>query len=156
MDAEALVRPVVETAGFELIEVSFHGEGRGRPVLRVTVDRDAGVDLDAIAQVSTLIARRLDEDDFGRDRYELEVSSPGIERPLKTIAQFRRAVGQTVKVRTTDEVAGSNVHAGALVQVDDETITVDEDGTPVPIPLATVASARTVADWAAELKGSAR
>jgi ribosome maturation factor RimP len=156
MDAETLVRPVVETAGYELVEVSYQGAGRGRSVLRVTIDRDGGVDIDAIAQVSEKISRRLDLEDFGAGRYDLEVSSPGIERPLKTAEQFRRALGQRVKVRTTEPVAGELVHTGTLTAADEQRLTVETDGTTVSIALGQVEKARTVADWAAELKGSAR
>jgi len=156
MDAEALVRPVVEGAGFELVDVVFHGEGRGRFVLRVTIDRDGGVDLDAMTEVSERISRRLDLEDFGGGRYELEVSSPGIERPLTATAQLVRAVGQTVKVKTTDLIDGAHVHVGTLVAADDDTLTVDVDGVTRHVPTSAVVSARTVVDWAAELKGSAR
>jgi ribosome maturation factor RimP len=155
MDAEALVKPVVEGAGFELVEVDHRGGGSGRSVLRVTIDREGGVDLDAVAEVSERISRRLDLEDFGAGRYDLEVSSPGIERPLRSPAQFRRARGERVKVKTTEEVAGAKVHTGTLVDVDDDSVTVEVDGAPVRLPLSSVASARTVADWAAELKGIA-
>ena len=96
MDAETLVRPVVEGAGLELVDVSFGGAG-GRRVLRVVVDRPEGLDLGAIAELSEKIARRLDLEDFGDGRYELEVSSPGIERPLRTtdaVPAVRRVAGQ--------------------------------------------------------------
>jgi ribosome maturation factor RimP len=155
-DPEASIAPVVEAAGLELVEVTFHGEGAGRAVLRVTVDRDGGVDLDTIAEISERISRRLDLEDFGRGRYELQVSSPGIERPLRSPSQLRRAVGSAVKVKTTDEVDGTHVHVGTLVAVDDDGIVVEVDGDPRRVPTTTIASARTVVDWTAELKGSAR
>ena len=156
MDAEALVRPVVEGAGFELVEVDHRGGGTGRSVLRVTIDREDGVDLDAVAEVSERISRRLDLEDFGAGRYDLEVSSPGIERPLRTPAQFRRVRGEQVKVKTTEEVAGAHVHTGTLVDATTTASPSTVDGAPVRLPLSSVASARTVADWAAELKGTAR
>jgi ribosome maturation factor RimP len=152
MGAEALIRPVVEGAGFELVEVTFRRES-GRQVLRVTVDRE-GMDLDAISALSEKVSRRLDLEDFGRGRYELEISSPGIERPLRTPAQFRRSIGARVKVKTAEPVDGARVHSGVLVAADDETVVVDVDGVERPITLAAVASARTVVDWDAELKGS--
>ena len=153
MDAEALVRPVVEGAGVELIDVAFEGTG-GRRTLRVVVDREGGLDLDAIAALSDKIARRLDLEDFGTGRYELEVSTPGIERPLRSPAQFARAVGQQVKVKTTEPVDGARLHAGVLVASDDDGIVVEVDGAARRVPIADIASARTVADWSAELKGT--
>ncbi len=153
MDAETLVRPVVEGAGLELVEVSFGGTG-GRRVLRVTVDRPEGLDLGAIAELSEKIARRLDLEDFGDGRYELEVSSPGIERPLHTPAQFGRFVGSRVKVKTAEPVDGARVHEGVLAEADEQWLTVSVDGAERRISMSDVASARTVADWDAELKGT--
>ena len=153
VDAESLVRPVVEGAGFELFDVSFGGSG-GTRILRVTVDRDGALDVDTIASLSDKIARRLDLEGFGDGRYQLEVSSPGIERPLKTPAHYARAVGARVKVKTASAVDDAQVHEGVLVAADEARIELDVDGTPRTIPLARIASARTVVDWSAELKGT--
>jgi ribosome maturation factor RimP len=153
VNAEGLVRPVVEGAGLELVEVVYGREG-GRRILRVTLDSDGGLDLDTIADVSEKVSRRLDLDGFGREPYELEVSSPGIERPLRTAAQFGRFVGAQVNVKTAGPIEGARVHAGALVAADDLAVTVRVAGAERRIPLAEIVSARTVADWDAELKGS--
>ncbi len=146
MDAEALVRPVVESAGLELWEVTFRKEG-GRMVLRVAVDREGGVDLDTIAELSDRLSRRLDLEDFGRGRYELEVGSPGLERVLREPEQFRRSIGQIVKVKTVEPVEGSTVHRGELVSADAEAIVVATDGGEQRVPYANIASARTVFEW---------
>jgi len=153
VDVEALVRPVVEQAGFELVELS-HGGAGARRTLRVTVDRPQGIDLEAIATLSERIARRLDLEDFGRDRYELEVSSPGIERPLRTPAHFARFVGWQVKVKTAVPSDGARVHEGMLVASDETGITVEVQGVSRHVAYADITSARTVADWDAELKGT--
>lgn len=154
MDVEALVRPVVEGAGLELFDVAYDRAG-GRRTLRVTVDREGGLDLDTIAATSDKIARRLDLENFGEGRYELEVSSPGIEHALRTHAQFERAVGQRVKVKTASPIDDARVHTGVLRSVADDEVAVDVDGAVRSIPIVTITSARTVADWTAELKGSA-
>ena len=153
MDAEALVRPVVEQAGYELVELAYGGSS-GRRALRVTVDRADGLDLEAIAALSEAIARRLDLEDFGEGRYELEVSSPGIERPLRTPAQFARFVGTHVKVKTTAPIDGARIHEGLLVATDERGVTVEIEGLARRLAFADIASARTVADWDAELKGT--
>jgi ribosome maturation factor RimP len=153
VDAEALVRPVVEGAGFELADVAFRME-HGRRVLRVVVDRDEPLDLETLSELSEKVSRRLDLEGFGRGRYELEVSSPGIERPLRTPRQYRRAVGQQVKIKTVAPLDGSRTHTGTLVAAEDHTVTVESGGAERRIPIADVASARTVADWDAELKRS--
>ena len=153
MDAEALVRPVVEGAGLELIEVSYHG-ARARRVLRITVDRDGGVDLETIATISEKLGRRLDIEDFGEGAYQLEVSSPGLERSLRGPAQFARCIGWQVEVRTVEPVEGSSVHVGTLAASDDRAIDVEVDGVVRRLGHQEIASARTVVDWAAELKGT--
>jgi ribosome maturation factor RimP len=153
MDAEALIRPVVEGAGFELDDVAYRRES-GRQVLRVTVDREQTPDLDALAELSERISRRLDLEDFGEGRYELEVSTPGIERALRTPAQFRRFVGTRVKVKTTAPVGGARVHEGVLAAADDDGIVVTVGEDERTLGYGDLASARTVVDWDAELKGS--
>ena len=146
MDVEALVRPVVESSGLELWDVSFHGEG-GRSILRISVDRVPGVDLDTIAEVSERLSRRLDLEDFGPRGYTLEVSSPGLERPLRTPRHFERSVGRRVKVKTTEPIDGSKVHEGALVSADAEAIVIASEGGELRVPYAGIASARTVFEW---------
>ncbi len=159
-----LVRPVVEAAGLELWEVSFGREG-GRRILRVMVDRaggderaggeeqasrdrQGGVDLDTIAATSQRLSRRLDLEGFEQDRpYELEVSSPGLERALREPRHFERSVGQQVKVKTVEPVDGRRVHEGTLVSADAEAIVIASDGGELRVPYDGVASARTVFEW---------
>ncbi len=153
MDAESLVKPVVEQAGYELVELTYGGQG-GRRSLRVAVDGDEGLDLDSLAALSEAIARRLDLEDFGDGRYELEVSSPGIERPLRTPAQFGRAVGSRVKIKTAGALDGVQIHEGVIIASDDVAVTIAVDGGTRIIEYAAIDAARTVADWDAELKGT--
>ena len=154
-----LVRPVVEAAGLELWEVSFGREG-GRRILRVTVDRAGGdqraggdenvggVDLDTIAATSQRLSRRLDLEGFEQDRpYELEVSSPGLERALREPRHFERSVGQQVRVKTVEPVDGRRVHEGALVSADAEAIVIASDGGELRVVYDGIASARTVFEW---------
>jgi ribosome maturation factor RimP len=153
VDVESMVRPVVEGAGLELFDVEYDRAG-GRRVLRVTVDRDGALDLETIAAVSDAIARRLDLEGFGDGRYELEVSSPGIEHPLRTPAHFARAVGSTVKIKTATPVDGTRVHVGTLRVADTDGVSIVVDGDNRRVSMADITAARTVADWSAELKGS--
>ena len=145
-----LVRPVVEAAGLELWEVSFGLQG-GRRILRVMVDRaekDGGVDLDTIAATSQRLSRRLDLEGFEQDRpYELEVSSPGLERALREPRHFERSVGQQVRVKTVEPVEGRRVHEGALVSADAEAIVIASDGGELRVVYDGIASARTVFEW---------
>ncbi len=150
----SLVGPVIEDEGFELVEATMTRES-GRRTLRITVDRPEGVDLDAVAELSLKLSRRLDEVDFGSGPYALEVSSPGIERPLNGPSQFMRATGRRARVKT---VAGPQsqaaVHTGVLLRADDEGIVLLADGAEQRVAYGEIASASTVADWDAELKGS--
>jgi ribosome maturation factor RimP len=147
MDVEALVRPVVESAGLGLWDVSYRKEA-GRMILRITVTRPGGaLDLDTISRTSEQISRRLDLEDFGRGRYELEVSSPGLERSLKRPEHFRASVGERVKVKTVEQVGGEKVFQGALVSADAEAIAIATEGGELRVPYENVASARTVFEW---------
>jgi ribosome maturation factor RimP len=146
VDVEAVVRPVVESSGLELVEATFGREG-GRRVLRVTVDREGGVDLDSISQASERISRRLDLEDFTSTPYTLEVSSPGVERPLRRPHEFARQVGKKVRVKSTGPIEGSRNHAGVLVSSDEEGIEVATDTGPRRISYDAITSARTVFEW---------
>jgi ribosome maturation factor RimP len=150
MDVEAMVRPVVENAGLELVNVGF-ARDQGRRVLRVTVDREGGVSLDAIAEVSERISRRLDLEGFDPPGgpYALEVSSPGVERQLKDPRDFARRVGEQVKVKTASPVDGSRNLRGTIVSATpDEVRLATELGERI-VPFELITSARTVFDWGA-------
>jgi ribosome maturation factor RimP len=155
MEAETLVRPVIEGSGFELVDVAFRRES-GRRILRVVVDRDGGVDVDTIAELAEKVSRRLDVEGFAPGPYALEVSSPGIERSLKRPRDFERRVGDTVKVKTTTPIEGRTSITGELIAADDDGIAVAAGGRELRVRYVDIASARTVVDWSAELKGSTR
>jgi len=146
-DVEELIRPVVEAEGLELWDVTFRRE-TGRRVLRVTVDRDGGVDLDTISGISERLSRRLDLEGFAAGTpYSLEVSSPGLERALREPRHFERSVGQQVKVKTAEPVEGRRVHEGALVSADPEAIVIASGGGELRVRYEDIDSARTVFEW---------
>ena len=147
MDAETLVRPVIEGAGLELVDVTFGREG-GRRVLRLTVDRDGGVDLDTISTISEKVSRRLDVEGFEPGPYALEVTSPGVERPLRRPQDFRRAAGERIRAKTAQGVV-----EGRLRSADETEIVFEVDGEERRLPFDDVTAAKTVADWEAELRG---
>ncbi len=100
-----MVEPVVAGAGFDLEDLTIQRVGR-RYVVRIAVDSDAGVDLDAVAELSRKISTGLDEAEAGGDEliageYELEVGSPGVDRPLTEARHWRRNVGRLVEVRAS-------------------------------------------------------
>jgi ribosome maturation factor RimP len=142
-----LVEPVVADLGIELVDVELTGG-----TLRVTVDRQGGLDLDVIATATRAVSRLLDEHDPVPGRYTLEVSSPGLERRLRTPDHFVRAIGAEVTVKTRTEIDGERRFRGTLVAADDAGITVrlaDDAGDAGERTLAhdQIEKARTVFDW---------
>lgn len=118
------LEPIVTAAGYDLEDVSVTAAGR-RSVVRVVVDRDGGLDLDAIADISRAVSEALDGSDvMGPASYVLEVTSPGVDRPLTQPRHWRRAAGRLVSVAVTDE--GS--FQGRVRDADDRAVTFDVDG----------------------------
>lgn len=124
-------------------------------VLRVTVDRPGGgLDLDRLAELSKVLSALLDEHDelAPAGRYELEVSSPGLERRLRRPEQFRRALGTRVSVRTEAGTEGNRRLEGVLAGADERGIALRlDDGSERSLDYAAVERARTVFDWQADL-----
>jgi ribosome maturation factor RimP len=120
---DARVRSVVErplsAQGFEVVDVERQGS-----VLRVTVDRPGGIDLEAVTEATRLVSDLLDAHDLMGPKTTLEVSSPGIERPLRTPDQFRRFVGTEVAVKARPGTEGDRRLAGTLDAADDEGVVV--------------------------------
>jgi ribosome maturation factor RimP len=134
-----LVEPVVAEDGLELFDVVVGG---GRII--ITVDRPGGVDLDAVTGATRRISALLDRaDPMPGGTYVLEVSSPGLERPLRTPAHFARYVGAQVSVKTRPGVEGERRCAGRLVAADEDGFVVDERR----FAYADVERVRTVFDW---------
>jgi ribosome maturation factor RimP len=134
----AIVEAPLAASGLELVDVEHRAS-----VLRITVDRPSGVDLDTISAASTVVSAELDRHDVVPGRYVLEVSSPGVERTLRTPDHFRRFVGTTVAVRTCPGVDGDRRAQGVLEVADDDGIVVGGRR----IAYADVDRARTVFEW---------
>jgi ribosome maturation factor RimP len=130
----ARLTPLVEGLGYELWELEYSA-GRGNGFLRLYIDAEAGITLDDCERVSRAVSEVLDAEDPIPGHYTLEVSSPGVERPLRTAQQFARFVGETVYVETVQAIEGRRRFKGALVAVDAATIEVDVDGRRWPLPL---------------------
>ena len=140
-----LVAPLARAASVDLYDVEHHG---GR--VRVLVDADGGVDLEALAKLSRSLSRALDEHDLIDGRYTLEVSSPGLERPLRTPDHFRRVAGREVKVKTRPGFDGPRRLTGVLEAVADDGVDLrGEDGQVSHVAFEQLASARTVFEWGA-------
>lgn len=138
----ALVAPLLEAGGFELYDVEETGA-----VLRVLVDRAGGIDLDAVAAATRIVSDALDEADALEGPTTLEVSSPGLERPLRTPAHFARALGSKISVKTAPGAAGERRFDGILVEASEDGITVEGDGGVRSVAYDEVERARTVFEW---------
>lgn len=141
-----LLASAVATLGLELVELDVRSG-----VVKVVVDRPGGADVDLIARATRAVSVLLDSHDPqpGR-RYTLEVSSPGIERPLRTPGQFARAVGQTVSVRTLEGGQGERRIKGTLRDADDEGVVLEGESLPddgLRLTYAQIERARTVFEW---------
>jgi ribosome maturation factor RimP len=149
-----LAEPVCESWGVELVDIEIaNAEGGGR-VLRISIDKDGGVNLDLCADVSREISRALDENDPVDGRYFLEVGSPGLERPLRTPAHFARFIGHKVAVKASVRVEGERRHTGDLISSDDDGFTIavgeGESRNELRFAYADVERVRTVFEWATQ------
>jgi ribosome maturation factor RimP len=149
---DEVIEHELDQLGFELVEFR-RGGTHGRPVLDVRIDRRDGekVTIDDCARVSRALEARLDAGDIVASRYVLEVSSPGVERPLKRAADFRRFVGR--KARVNSVLLGGRLEV-ELVGVESEAergtdvvVVRSADGTEHRVPLGDVKDARLVFEW---------
>ena len=142
-----LAEAVVRRRSLQLWDVEFGGQA-GNSVIRVFVHGDEGVDLDMVAAVSEEISRGLDLKDPVPGRYTLEVSTPGLERNLRTPDHFARSVGSKVVVKTTEILTGNSHRIeGTIVETGSDVVVLDANEEKVEVPYGLIKSARTVFEW---------
>ena len=125
---EAILQPIVDRYGFELVDVEYVKEGSNW-YLRAYIDKDGGIFVNDCELVHRELSDILDEQDFVEDSYILEVSSPGLLRPLKKEKDFKRNMGKLVEVRTYRPIEKQKEFCGTLTAYDSNSVTIDEDGT---------------------------
>ena len=140
-----LLEPTVEGLGYELIDIEVRLGGKGG-LLRLFIDKPDGIDLDDCEQVSLAVSALLDVEDPVPGNYNLEVSSPGLDRKLTKIEHFQRFEGETVKVQMRFPIEGRRRFRGTLVTSDEDNIVVEVDGESHSLPLKTIDTARLVPD----------
>jgi ribosome maturation factor RimP len=151
---ERALAPVVGAFGLEVVDTEIAGG-----TLRVVVEGGEPIDLDRLAQVSAAVSVMLDERSelAPNHRYELEVSSPGLERRLRRPAHFAHAIGQRLAVRTVPDSSGDRRAEGVLLSADDEGFVLAlDDGSTRRIIYAEVDRAHTIFDWKAALQNAKR
>ena len=171
-DLWRLIEPPIEGAGLELVELQWNRETEGW-VMRVFIDRPAGPKVPGTAeggesvfepmfvshedceQVSRDLSATLDVADCIHHAYRLEVSSPGIDRPLRRERDFARFAGQEAKIRMTDPVEGRRNFSGVLAGAKEGRVQIDCEGRSYQLPLDIIVRANLVPDWDAEFRRSA-
>ena len=123
---EELLMPLVDAHGFELVDVEYVKEG-GSWYLRAYIDKPGGIAVDDCEVISRALSDLLDEHDFIEDSYILEVSSPGLGRPLKKEKDFARSMGKLVEVRTYRPIDKQKEFCGVLDAYDENSVTINED-----------------------------
>ena len=126
--AEELLAPIVELNGFELVDVEYVKEA-GNWYLRGYIDKPGGITVNDCETVSRAFSDKLDENDFIEDSYIMEISSPGLDRPLKKDKDFERNMGTLVEIRTYRPIEKQKEFCGILTAYDSNSVTIDEDGT---------------------------
>ena len=150
MDLETPLRALLTPLGLDLYDMELVAGS-----LNVTVTREGGVDLEMVTKANRVISEWLDVNDPIAGRYTLDVSSPGLERRLRTSGHFRSAIGEVVTLRERRDGDTTRRLEGIVVAVNDQTVTLDDDEHGrVDVVLAKVERARTVFKWGAEAKPS--
>ncbi len=124
---EKILIPIVEEYGFELVDVEYVKEG-SIWYLRAYIDKPGGISIDDCEAVSRRLSDILDEKDYIDEAYILEVSSPGLGRPLKKEKDFKRSLGEEVEIRTYRMIEKQKEFTGILKEYDEKTVTIEEDG----------------------------
>ena len=145
-----LAVPLVEGERMEIVDIEFRYEGsRGGRVLRLYLDKEGGPNVDDLSRVSRQLSELLDGEDTIDGNYTLEVSSPGINRPLKKPAHFARFVGKRIRVRTRDLIDGRRSFLGILGQVVEDSVILTQEGKRYQIPFSMIEKSNYDHDWSA-------
>ena len=141
-----LFEPEIAALGYVLWGIELGQSGHGS-LLRVYIDKDDGITIDDCALVSQQLTGLLDVEDPIKGHYDLEVSSPGMDRPLFKPEQFKRYVGETVKLRLYEKINDRRRFAGVLTAVDKDKVIINCDNEEVMLPFYTIEKARLVPEF---------
>jgi len=139
-----MLRPAVEETGKELLGIEFISAGNNS-VLRLFIDHENGIDVDDCAEVSRQVGAILDVEDPISSEYNLEVSSPGIDKPLFDMAHFKSVIGETVNIKLSMPLNGRRKFKGTLVAIEDDILILDVDGSDYELVFKNVDKANLVA-----------
>ncbi len=142
-----LVRGVVEPMGYELVGVELLSRGKGGTLLRIYIDQEDGITLDDCTAVSHQISGVLDVEDPVKENYDLEVSSPGLDRPLFYKTDFDRFAGRKVRLKLRTKLSGRRKYEGVLGGTQGDNLMLEVDGEHIDLPLDQIESARLVPEF---------
>lgn len=138
-----LLASVTTNLGYEFVGCELHGQGRSS-LLRVYIDKESGVTVDDCSRVSRQISAMLDVEDPIQGRYVLEVSSPGIDRPLFELEQYRKYVGQKIKVRVRAPINNKRNFVGTLITIENENIELLMDEGKIVLAFSEIEKAKLI------------
>ena len=145
-----MVAPLAASEGLEIVDIELKHEGsRSGRVLRLYLDKEGGPNMDELSRVSRGLSDLLDVNDVVEGAFTLEVSSPGVNRPLQRPEHFARFVGKKVRVRTREMINGRRSFLGSLLEVTLDKIAVNQDGARWEIPFALIEKSNYEHDWSA-------
>jgi len=147
-----LLQPLVEDLGYEFVGLEYSNNPKNS-VLRIYIDHDNGVGIDDCETVSRETAALLDVKDPIRSQYNLEVSSPGLDRPLFTAAHYQQFVGEIAQITLFAPQDGRRKFSGPILGAEDSNIRIEQDGNEVTLDLSNVVKARLVPDYEKILAG---
>ena len=139
---EDLVKPIIENLGYKVYDVMYQKEGKDN-YLRIFIDKESGIDLNDCEKVNDSINDILDEKDYIKAQYYLEISSPGLERNLRRDEQFLESIGKKIEVHLYNSVNGNKVITGILNEFNEKDILIDN----IKIDKVNIASAKTIYNW---------
>ncbi|WP_031431140.1 ribosome maturation factor RimP [Methylomicrobium agile] len=145
----ALIEPIVEGLGYECVGIEYHPHPR-HGLLRIYIDSGNGIVLDDCSKVSHQVSGMLDVEDPIPDNYQLEVSSPGADRPFFKISQFERFKGSTVQVNLFKAIGGRKRITGLIEKVEEDIITLIENSQIFEVPFSAISKARLVPEYLIE------
>ena len=144
--AEALLEPIVAEHDFELVDVEYVKEGSNF-YLRAYIDKPEGITVDDCEVVSRTFSQKLDEEDFIDEAYIMEVSSPGLGRPLKKEKDYKRSMGKELEIRTYRAINKEKEFYGILKEYNESSVTIDREGTEMTFQKSDIALIRLAFDF---------
>jgi ribosome maturation factor RimP len=143
---QAIIEPAVTALGYELVGVEYLSQGK-HSVLRVYIDQEQGISVEDCAEVSRQVSAVLDVEDPIKGEYTLEVSSPGLDRPLFTLEQYQRYSGSLAEIRLRSPLEGRRKFKGRMHGVRDEQVVIDVDGVEYLLALDNIEKANLIHEW---------